>query len=741
MKKKEYPFRGMGPGIGKAGRFVSLRNLIDKQRTDIFSDALIASVRSTSSRGMPLRRGRSRNVAPVVIEVAELIRQSLLELDEDRRPFQLHQKLSYRSGRRSRLQQLESLVRERLKTTYDLEVNDLALKPSFTMRKNAEIVVRTMQQKGTTTRLDLAMRQADPLSSSAAIIREGVKPRKPVSKKTSSASVGTVKLELASDIPGSSFNPGAQGAPLSRGTTSVPDASPASSVICMPQMENLVEVTALSLYYCNLFLDQNAANAGADIQPLTIQVPPDLKQFSVDVRLECSSHFVVTIDAPAALTYVIANAASNKLPITIQLRDASIDLPMFVAAYFDYAGRPSGRIIRYLSVASGHLEWLQRATPDAPASPPKTALVPRDNAPTPVAVYPEAKAADIAIVVRRDLISADTYRITARTANSVWGEGEEAWKPRAATDTLIRGMMTDFIGAQPEARAALLLGAGRQFWNMLPDAFRAWLWQQIKNTSVASISVLSEEPSVPWELMHPNVGAEDLPLLGVKFQVGRWLSGDYALPKQSIPFQTGYIICPTDSNLTNAAAELEFLTHKIVPPFSPVDPLLPATYEGVTQGLAGETRNFIHFICHGQSGTSQTLLLEGGGKLISYAMLDIPAFRKAMSSSPIVFLNACQVGGQNPTLDGIGGFANYFIELGAAAVVAPLWSVSDKVAFDVTQMFYNGVLANKTIGSIMQTIRAKAFETGQDSYAAYCFYGDPLARIAPREPAADYPGQ
>lgn len=96
---------------------------------------------------------------------------------------------------------------------------------------------------------------------------------------------------------------------------------------------------------------------------------------------------------------------------------------------------------------------------------------------------------------------------------------------------------------------------------------------------------------------------------------------------------------------------------------------------------------------------------------------------------PFVFLNACEVGRLAPSLVGVGGFAKSFIELGASAVIAPLWSVKDTIAHKIAEEFYKRVKAEPEtpFAEILREIKAKAYERGsaEDTYAAYCFYGDP----------------
>ena len=111
------------------------------------------------------------------------------------------------------------------------------------------------------------------------------------------------------------------------------------------------------------------------------------------------------------------------------------------------------------------------------------------------------------------------------------------------------------------------------------------------------------------------------------------------------------------------------------------------------------------------------------------------AFRRAETifakKRPVVFLNACEVGRGAPALVGLGGFVSSFIRLGATAVIAPLWSVDDVAAHAIAEEFYRAVKERPgtPFSRIFSEIRAKAYDRkiAEDTYAAYCFYGDPYA--------------
>ena len=83
---------------------------------------------------------------------------------------------------------------------------------------------------------------------------------------------------------------------------------------------------------------------------------------------------------------------------------------------------------------------------------------------------------------------------------------------------------------------------------------------------------------------------------------------------------------------------------------------------------------------------------------------------------------------------GAGGFAEVFMALGASGVIAPLWSVRDSIAHEIAQKFYERIKKepNTPFAEILADLRKQSYAEGggEDTYAAYCFYGDPLARRA-----------
>jgi CHAT domain-containing protein len=150
-----------------------------------------------------------------------------------------------------------------------------------------------------------------------------------------------------------------------------------------------------------------------------------------------------------------------------------------------------------------------------------------------------------------------------------------------------------------------------------------------------------------------------------------------------------------------------------------------------------DCRSVVHFACHGEVDRSgkQKIYLSEQMTLSSTQLNGLTAAAQGVAKArPLVFLNACKAGQPTPSLVGAGGLAAVFAAMGAGAVVAPLWSVKDSIAHEIAIEFYTQAKAKPAVpfAEILRTLRAKAYDEtiAEDTYAAYCFYGDPLARSA-----------
>ena len=100
----------------------------------------------------------------------------------------------------------------------------------------------------------------------------------------------------------------------------------------------------------------------------------------------------------------------------------------------------------------------------------------------------------------------------------------------------------------------------------------------------------------------------------------------------------------------------------------------------------------LHFAVHGTyapEGVLEGLILVDGERLDPMVVKGC-----ALDRAPFVFLNACQVGSSNEVLGDYSGLAEAFLHAGAAAVIAPLWSIDDAAAKELALRFYGRVFGD-----------------------------------------------
>jgi nucleoid DNA-binding protein len=508
------------------------------------------------------------------------------------------------------------------------------------------------------------------------------------------------------------------------GSRSGASESPMVTVHATPQMEFSGEPTEPNRYPLAIYLDKSTAAEGAIVEGVVLELPRELLECRVDVWMDCSPQLKIEgLAEDARLTLNVASGVSDKLGLTLTVVEKSKDQPMYVSAFFRYVNRPCGKITRFLEHVGKRLRWKSAIdkTLNANEAPPSGPDLPA------VVIEHGAHPADIRVEVTETAEKdGRSYRMKCLTREGKW---DGPWTLPMKSDEFVKARMQSFMKTKDVARISSLKGAGQRFWNTLEVEPRTLIAQAIAG-GAKTMSILSEEPYIPWELMVPNTTPRDArDPLGITLQIGRWITGKYIAPPQKVRLQSLFVISPNSAGLTTAAKEVKFLLETLADRWSPGDRLSPATVKGIDSALASSSRDVLHFVCHGDSGVLQTLILDTPDELDSDMVLALEGFLAAFKSRPLVFLNACKVGSLTPGLDGVSGFATSFMQLEASAVVAPLWAVQNEPALEVATLFYTAILAGKPFARVFQDIRKRAY-TGDDppdSYAAYCFYGDPLA--------------
>ena len=473
-----------------------------------------------------------------------------------------------------------------------------------------------------------------------------------------------------------------------------------------------------------VYTDTQAFRDGETGEGIVINAPATQKRFEVDVWLSVSEPFEVEGPPVKSLVILRDEEKSETVEFTVlgQNGPAPVE-PALFSALFSYRGRPCGRVSREVPLTT--------AQPGQPA---------REPLPEPeIQIDANAQRPDLSV---RIVASGTDERLFDCLVQTPLLPGykdgvTEPWRLSSLAADLVKEKMARFTAKNttPFARTAALRGAGIQFFEASPKIFQKVFWELIdKNLPLRTISIVTEEPAIPWELMVPARDGEDEDRepLGVAYLVSRWTARNHVLPAQKLPLTDAFVVAPRDSRLVSAEQEVEM----IVQAFS-CQRIDPAGIEALDTSMGQQGRTLLHFICHGKSGAagSQILLLEKQEELDASLLRAMPGVKKAFrTAKPLVFLNACEVGRQEPALVGAGGFAEAFMALGASGVIAPLWSVKDSVAHEIAEKFYDRIKKepNTPFAQILADLRKESYAQGggEDTYAAYCFYGDPLARRA-----------
>jgi hypothetical protein len=293
----------------------------------------------------------------------------------------------------------------------------------------------------------------------------------------------------------------------------------------------------------------------------------------------------------------------------------------------------------------------------------------------------------------------------------------------------IEGLPLRTANEQSMAVRKLELKGARLFEDLLPEDLRVLLWSLRER--IQTVQVLSDEPWIPWELLKLS-GREDGrviegPFLCEAYALTRWLPGIGRQPTLSLRQMA--LAVPSDSGLPNAQNERAHLLSLANAQHQVNE--IPATWLDMVEALSLGKYDGWHFTGHGRFDTSDpnrsAILLEQGMKLCAEEITG--KVSNCGMPHPLVFLNACQTGREALSLTGIGGWAQSFIQAGAAGFIGSLWSVYDEAAFQFSQVFYSHLLAGEPIGQAVKSARAATRPLNNPTWLAYTVYADPLAKI------------
>ncbi|MET0832212.1 MAG: CHAT domain-containing protein [Acidimicrobiia bacterium] len=308
----------------------------------------------------------------------------------------------------------------------------------------------------------------------------------------------------------------------------------------------------------------------------------------------------------------------------------------------------------------------------------------------------------------------------------------------------------------------VLRGIGRTISDHLPDEFWEVLgtvWNAVAGPDVPAeqrrapaVQLLTEEPHVPWELavLPEPLDPDGPPFLGAQVDIGRWPLDRLAPPEPS-PLATealGVVVGHYQDArgvrpLPSAVAEAEALAGRFRA--RSVD-ALPEYVDAALRGRFdddGFSFEGLHFAGHGINDPDRSgayLMLSSGARLSSFVFRDAGVAR---SGRAFLFLNACQVGTADDILGSYAGVAGFAVRGGFRGFVAPLWSVSDDLAKEVSLGFYEASNRGETVGGYLRSARRRFIQTETDSanatWLAYVYYGHPALKLGGPKDAGGSP--
>jgi hypothetical protein len=502
----------------------------------------------------------------------------------------------------------------------------------------------------------------------------------------------------------------------------------------------------------SVFVDKTAARVGEDSDELAFAASPGVNDFDVEVRLLATGHFIIEGSAQKNILierdHERSNSAEFKVRVKpeIELTLRYSEMKAGLTAVFAYKGRISGRVTRTVQIADATTPATEKAGTETAIGPAAGEVKPDEPWRMKADIFANAADLNVVIIAQPTNDGRHFWCIVQTPLLEKYRNGiADEWNLPDVTANIVSDSMAEFTtgGMGKEQRLASLRGAGITLFEASPKPFQKVFWELIDEGRIPrTIAIVSEEPYLPWELMIPKRKVEgqprQRPSLGVEFIIARWTPKQAMSGRQKIPMTDCYVIAPQYTNkptLPYAQAELAFMLQKYPAPAGQA--VKPANFENLSATFKSGGKTIVHFACHGANSATgkQLIYLESDPPVSPKMLRGMCTLEQAfVEKHPFVFLNACEVGRQVPNLSGVGGFAQSFIDLGASAVIAPLWSVKDDLAHQIALDFYNSIAAfpHKPFAEILSEIRAKAYDPqiAEDTYAAYCFYGDPLGSLA-----------
>jgi DivIVA domain-containing protein len=281
--------------------------------------------------------------------------------------------------------------------------------------------------------------------------------------------------------------------------------------------------------------------------------------------------------------------------------------------------------------------------------------------------------------------------------------------------------------------------AGASLWaDLVPDLVKEQFWHL--RDSITALSVLGNQDTMPWEMLHPVARNQSSGFLAEQFPVLHQVAGQRSFRRLSIDSPL-YVIPPAGAGETSASAPGFGQAGQVANEVSALRRRL-----GAGAGEVGDMDRLLdlidagdfgvlHFACHDtlrpdEAGSS---VVMGGGRLIPAFLNPAVVGGTLAGRRPLVFLDSSRSEAAIPEYAKLAGWAEQFIMAGAAAFVGASWPVRPASATAFAEAFYGTLQEGQPLGAATIAAReAASADATEPSWLAYSVYGDPSASLQGR---------
>lgn len=461
----------------------------------------------------------------------------------------------------------------------------------------------------------------------------------------------------------------------------------------------------------------NATPDAPDAEPISFKnLPGDWQVLDVEVEVH-SSRLVFENEANRRTIEVRRERTTSSASFSATVRsDGDATAPLEIVAMFAYSNRHSGIVRRTFEVKRAEAAEARAGT-------------------GPVASVNLVSAAnpDLTVrIVRLDGNGNYTWSLLAPRGAGMGMPSREGMT-NLGTDTgeYALGLLRECPGFAAGRHESKLRGIGEMIWAASPLEFKA-LYRDMRNRfgPAFPIQILTDEPHIPWEMMHPDgeAGVDGADHLFMTHPIARWfLRMEGRIPPR---FEAGSIASfvpryAEDESLAMALDEGKWLAEHLGA--LPQD----ATYKGFTDfwsvGIPTDPVAVLHFAGHGDTDEAGVAKIKMSDDWVSCNDVH-GGVKLGLRYGTFVVLNACRVGTGDYRLGLSSGWASSLANHKFRGILAPLWAVQDECAALVVRRYLEEFIRGVPVGQAMLTARAERRAISATPYA-YVAHGDVMAKI------------